>query len=136
MESTVHHETRSVILRKLFISTFYLSAFTFGGGYVIPPFTILSLISFCYTAFRSNQYVGWMLNGMQSGVGAVIMEVVWEMSSGIVKEKQAGPLIIMAAAFIANYIFGVSAVIIILFCIALGVAVTLRREKQQKGGSL
>ena len=35
MESTVHHETRSVILRKLFISTFYLSAFTFGGGYVI-----------------------------------------------------------------------------------------------------
>ena len=33
MESTVHHETRSVILRKLFISTFYLSAFTFGGGY-------------------------------------------------------------------------------------------------------
>ena len=25
------------IYRKLFISTFYLSAFTFGGGYVIVP---------------------------------------------------------------------------------------------------
>ena len=35
MEAVSHHEKRSVILKKLFISTFYLSAFTFGGGYVI-----------------------------------------------------------------------------------------------------
>ena len=27
--------TKSAILKKLFFSTFYLSAFTFGGGYVI-----------------------------------------------------------------------------------------------------
>ena len=161
MEAVSHHEKRSVILKKLFISTFYLSAFTFGGGYVIvtlmkktfvdqyhwideeemldlvaiaqscpgaiavngaivvgyklaglpgvmtsvlatviPPFAILSLISLCYAAFRSNQYVGWMLNGMQAGVGAVIMEVVWEMSSGIIKEKQTVPLLVMAAALL------------------------------------
>ena len=195
MEAVSHHEKRSVILKKLFISTFYLSAFTFGGGYVIvtrdrkkplwsqyhwideeemldlvaiaqscpgaiavngaivvgyklaglpgvmtsvlatviPPFAILSLISLCYAAFRSNQYVGWMLNGMQAGVGAVIMEVVWEMSSGIIKEKQTVPLLVMAAAFIANYFFGVSAIIIILLCIGLGIVTTLSREKQKKG---
>lgn len=103
---------------------------------VIPPFAILSLISLCYAAFRSNQYVGWMLNGMQAGVGAVIMEVVWEMSSGIIKEKQTVPLLVMAAAFIANYFFGVSAIIIILLCIGLGIVTTLSREKQKKGGSL
>ena len=103
---------------------------------VIPPFAILSLISLCYAAFRSNQYVGWMLNGMQAGVGAVIMEVVWEMSSGIIKEKQTVPLLVMAAAFIANYFFGVSAIIIILLCIDLGIVTTLSREKQKKGGSL
>ena len=103
---------------------------------VIPPFSILSLISLCYAAFRSNQYVGWMLNGMQAGVGAVIMEVVWEMSSGIIKEKQTVPLLVMAAAFIANYFFGVSAIIIILLCIGLGIVTTLSREKQKKGGSL
>ena len=197
MEAVSHHEKRSVILKKLFISTFYLSAFTFGGGYVIvtlmkktfvdqyhwideeemldlvaiaqsspgaiavngaivvgyklagmagvltaviatvlPPFTILTLISFCYAAFRSNPYVGWMLNGMQAGVGAVIMEVVWEMSSGIIKEKQTVPLLVMAAAFIANYFFGVNAIIIILLCIGLGIVTTLSREKQKKGGSL
>ena len=197
MEAVSHPKKRSVILKKLFISTFYLSAFTFGGGYVIvtlmkktfvdqyhwideeemldlvaiaqscpgaiavngaivvgyklaglpgvmtsvlatviPPFSILSLISLCYAAFRSNQYVGWMLNGMQAGVGAVIMEVVWEMSSGIIKEKQTVPLLVMAAAFIANYFFGVSAIIIILLCIGLGIITTLSREKQKKGGSL
>lgn len=197
MEAVSRPKKRSVILKKLFTSTLYLSAFTFGGGYVIvtlmkktfvdqyhwideeemldlvaiaqscpgaiavngaivvgyklaglpgvltavlatviPPFAILSLISLFYAAFRSNQYVGWMLNGMQAGVGAVIMEVVWKMSSGIVKEKQTVSLLIMAAAFIANYFFGVSAIIIILLCIILGVITTLHREKQQKGGSL
>ena len=110
-----HAGSRGSLLAKLFLSTLYLSAFTFGGGYVIvtlmkkkfvdeyhwideqemldlvaiaqsspgaiavngaivvgyklagmagvltaviatvlPPFTILSLISFCYAAFRSN----------------------------------------------------------------------------------
>mgnify|MGYP001306643430 CR=1 FL=1 len=192
-----HAGSRGSLLAKLFLSTLYLSAFTFGGGYVIvtlmkkkfvdeyhwideqemldlvaiaqsspgaiavngaivvgyklagragvltsviatvlPPFTILTLISFCYAAFRSNLFVGWMLNGMQAGVGAVIMEVVWEMSSGIIKEKQTVPLLVMAAAFIANYFFGVSAIIIILLCIGLGIVTTLSREKQKKGGSL
>lgn len=42
----------------------------------------------------------------------------------------------MAAAFIANYFFGVSAIIIILLCIGLGIVTTLSREKQKKGGSL
>ena len=197
MELNIKGASKDEILKKLFLSTLYLSAFTFGGGYVIvtlmktkfvdqyhwideeemldlvaiaqscpgaiavngaivvgyklaglpgvmtsvlatviPPFSILSLISLCYAAFRSNQYVGWMLNGMQAGVGAVIMEVVWEMSSGIIKEKQTVPLLVMAAAFIANYFFGVSAIIIILLCIGLGIVTTLSREKQKKGGSL
>ena len=116
---------------------------------VIPPFVILSAISFCYAAFRSNLIVGWMLNGMQSGVGAVIMEVSWGMASGIVKEKQYLSIIIMVAAFIANYFYKVSAIVLILLCIALGVILTLYREKKagksdrstsqdnaQKGGSL
>ena len=116
---------------------------------VIPPFVILSAISFCYAAFRSNLIVGWMLNGMQSGVGAVIMEVSWGMASGIVKEKQYLSIIIMVAAFIANYFYKVSAIVLILICIALGVVLTLYREKKaqkndrntsqdnaQKGGTL
>lgn len=193
-------EHRRSILIKLFISTLYLSAFTFGGGYVIitlmkkkfvdeyhwideeemldlvaiaqsspgaiavngaivvgyklagmsgvitsvlatviPPFTILTLISFCYAAFRSNLLVGWMLNGMQAGVGAVITQVVWEMGSSIVKDRQWISVLIMAAAFAANYIYKVNVVLIILLCASTGVARTLfpgHRKKEAKGGSL
>ena len=193
MELNIKGASKGQILKKLFLSTLYLSAFTFGGGYVIvtlmktkfvdqyhwideeemldlvaiaqscpgaiavngaivvgyklagltgvlcsviatviPPFVILSAISFCYAAFRSNLIVGWMLNGMQSGVGAVIMEVSFSMASGIVKEKQYLSIFIMIVAFIANYFYKVSAIVLILLCIALGVVLTLYREKKEK----
>lgn len=100
---------------------------------VLPPFTILTLISFCYAAFRSNLFVGWMLNGMQAGVGAVIAQVVWEMGSGIVKDRQWISVLIMAAAFIANYVYNVNVVLIILLCAAIGVVRTLSSGHNKKG---
>ena len=106
---------------------------------VLPPFTILTLISFCYAAFRSNLFAGWMLNGMQAGVGAVIAQVVWEMGSGIVKDRQWISVLIMAAAFIANYVYNVNAVLIILLCAAIGVGRTLtfgHNKKGTEGGAL
>lgn len=189
------HKGRRALLLKLFISTLYLSTFTFGGGYVIvtlmkkkfvdgyhwideqemldlvaiaqsspgaiavngaivvgyklagmagvltsvlatviPPFVILSVISLFYTAFRSNLVVGWMLNGMQAGVGAVIAQVVCEMGGAIVKERQWLSILIMIAAFAANYIFNVNVILIILFCALIGVIRTLRTEKRRKEG--
>lgn len=189
---------KAVLLWKIFISTLYLSAFTFGGGYVIvtlmkkkfvdqyhwideeemldlvaiaqsspgpiavngaivvgyklaglagvitavagtvlPPFAILTLISFCYAAFRSNQIVGWMLNGMQAGVGAVIVQVVWEMAGGIARSGQVSSLIIMALAFVASYVCQVNTILIILLCIAVGIARSLyetRKDRERKGG--
>ncbi len=180
-----HPETpqpgKSPRLRTLFLSNLYLSAFTFGGGYVIvtlmkkkfvdqyhwigdqemldlvaiaqscpgpiavngaivvgyklagipglltcvlatilPPFVILSLISLCYTAFRSNMYVGWMLNGMQSGVAAVIAQVVLEMTWGLAARREALLLVILCAAFLASYVFQVNAVLIIAAAAACG----------------
>lgn len=177
-------------LRKLFFETLYLSAFTFGGGYVIvsllkkkfvddlhwisedemldlvaiaqsapgpiavngaivvgyklcgitgillsvlgaviPPFVILSIISLFYSAFRTNFMIHHMLSGMRCGVSAVIMSVTWDMASGVLADKKWSSLAIMLAAFVANYILGISTIWIILAVIALGVAVTLRRTK-------
>ena len=48
-------------------------------GTIIPPFLIISVISACYNAFRSNYFVSQMLEGMQAGVGAVIASVTYEM---------------------------------------------------------
>ena len=104
---------------------------------IIPPFLILSLIACFYSAFRSNQVVGWMLDGMQAGVGAVITQVVWEMASGIVTERQWVSAAVLIAAFLANFVFGVNVVLIILACGALGIISALIRTRgSRKGGAL
>lgn len=180
------------LLRKLFFSTLYLSALTFGGGYVIvtlmkkqfvdelhwineeemldlvaiaqsspgaiavngaivvgyklagiagvltavlgtviPPFLIIAAVSVCYQAFRSNQLVAWMLEGMQSGVGAVIASVTFEMASGIVKERNTISLLIMAAAFAASVIWKINTVYIILACGLLGILITFSKRRMK-----
>ena len=137
-------DSKLTILRKLFISTLTLSAFTFGGGYVIitlmrktfvedlgwiekdemldlvaiaqsapgaiavngaivigyklagllgvftaviatiiPPFSIITLISFFYDAFKSNIWISLLLEGMQAGIAAVIVAVVIQMGRDV-----------------------------------------------------
>ena len=185
-------EKRGVVLRKLFVSALYLSAFTFGGGYVIvtlmkkkfadeyhwigeeemldlvaiaqsapgavavngavavgyklagiagaitaiaatviPPFVIISLISICYDAFRSSQAVSWMLEGMQAGVGAVIAAVVYEMARGIVHGRSWISIGIMAASFLAACVFGIPVTVIVLVCIAVGIARTFLDKRRK-----
>lgn len=180
------------VLKKLFFSTLYLSAFTFGGGYVIvtlmkqkfvdelqwieegemldliaiaqsapgaiavngaivvgyklagilgaltailasiiPPFLVITLISFFYELFRDNFFVSSILAGMQAGVGAVIASVVWDMGGGIVRQKDPASAVIMAAAFVAACVFRVNVVYIILTCIALGVVRTFLAARRK-----
>ncbi len=180
-------------LRKLFFSTLYLSAFTFGGGYVIvsllkkkfvdelhwveeeemldlvaiaqsspgaiavngaivigyrlagipgvlvsvlgavlPPFVILTAISYFYRVFQESFVVQAMLSGMKSGVSAVILSVVYDMMAGIAKEKDLLLWLVLLGSFLANYLLSVNVVYIILFVILLGLIQTLWRERREK----
>jgi len=181
---------------KLFISTFYLSAFTFGGGYVIiplmkkkfvddlqwieddemlnltaiaqsspgavavnaaillgyrvagilgalvtilgtvlPPFITLSVISIFYTAFRDNIVVNAVLKGMQAGVAAVIADVVLNLGSNVLKQKDIVSMIIMVGAFIATFFFKINVMYIVLVCGCMGAAkILIQMKKVQKGG--
>lgn len=177
---------------KLFVSTLYLSAFTFGGGYVIitllknkfvdelhwideeemldlaaiaqsapgpiaingaivvgfklggipgvllsilgavlPPFIILTTISFFYESFKQNIYIQSVLKGMQAGVAAVIVSVVYDMGSDVVKTKDFVLIGIMILAFVANYVFGLNVVYIIIMVGLFGVVRTIIREKKR-----
>ena len=98
-------------------------------GTVIPPFLIIAAVSVCYQAFRSNQLVAWMLEGMQAGVGAVIASVTFEMACGIVKERNMMSLVIMAAAFAASVIWQINTVYIILSCGLLGILITFSKRR-------
>jgi len=189
-------EKRKQIYRKLFTSTFYLSAFTFGGGFVIiplmkkkfvddlqwvdedemlnltaiaqsspgavavnaaillgykvagisgalltilgtvlPPLIILSVISLFYTAFRDNIVVKAVLKGMQAGIAAVIADVVINLGSNVLKEKDMISALIMAGAFIATYLLKINVVYIILVCGCIGaVKILIQTKKVHKDG--
>ena len=173
-------------LMQLFLSTLYISSFTFGGGFVIvtfmkknfvdqfrwideqemldltalaqsspgaiavnaailvgwrvaglagmavavagtilPPMVILSVISLFYAAFAANRYVALFLKGMQSGVAAVILDVVWGLGGRVVREGSPLHLLVMAAAFVAAFFLDVNVIFIILAAALLGLGQAL-----------
>jgi chromate transporter len=173
----------SKVLWQLFKSTFSLSAFTFGGGFVIvslmkkkfveelqwldesemlditaiaqsspgpipinasvilgyrmggilgsiisvigtalPPLIIISIISTFYQQFRDNNIVAIALQVMRAGVAAVIFDVVLNLAKNIVKTRNIMHIAMMFITFLMTYIFGISAMTIILICVGIGIA--------------
>ena len=96
-------------------------------GSIIPPVVIITAISFFYNAFKSNVYIQALLRGMTAGVSAVIMSVVYDMMSDIVKQKD---VIVAILAFVANYFFKVNVILIILACAVYGVIRTILRGRK------
>ena len=99
-------------------------------GTILPPLTILSIISFFYAAFATNPYVALVLKGMQSGVAAVILDVVCNLGMGGVKTKSGVHMVVMAVAFCATFFFGVNVVYIILAAAVLGIVLALTQHKK------
>lgn len=190
-EKATSNKTRTLL--KLFTSTLYISAFTFGGGFVIitfmkkkfvdeyhwieedemldlaalaqsspgaiavnaailvgwrmggfpgmltavlgtiiPPIVLLSVISFFYAAFAANPYIALLLKGMQAGVAAVILDVVCGLGKGIIKDRNIVHLAVMAAAFLATFVWGVNVIYIILAAALAGICMELWKRKRGK----
>lgn len=186
-------DTRWKKYGKLFWNVFYISAFTFGGGYVIvpllkkkfvdelhwleeeevldlvaiaqsspgaiavngaviigynicgfwgavaaafgtilPPLLILSVISVGYHAFITNPIVGAALKGMQAGIGAVIVDVVWSMGKGVAQEKEIFPFVLMAAAFLAAFVLHINIIYIMLAGAGLGAFRVFWNQKRRE----
>jgi len=90
-------------------------------GTVIPPVVLLSIISLFYDRFRDNAAVSLVLKGMQSGVAAVILDVVLTMGEKIVRSGSPLRKLIMAGAFIAVFCFEVNVILIIAAAALIGV---------------
>ena len=99
-------------------------------GTVIPPVIIISVISLFYAAFAANPYVALVLEGMQAGVAAVILDVVWNMGSKVVKGRNALGIAIMLAAFVATFVFKVNVIYIILAAALIGVVKIILMRKE------
>ncbi len=102
------------------------------GGTILPPMVIISVISLFYQQFRTNPYIATALQVMRAGVAAVIFDVVINLAGNVVKTKRVLYIGMMIAAFIATYFLGVSAMLIILSCLGIGLvdlAFTIRKKK-------
>lgn len=187
---------KSSLLWTLFKSTFLLSAFTFGGGFVIvslykkkfveelhwldedemlditaiaqsspgpipvnasvilgyrmagiagsltavlgtilPAMLIISIIACFYTQFRTNRVIAIALQVMRAGVAAVIFDVVINLAKNVIHTHRPLYIALMLAAFIAAVIFHISAMVIILICLAIGIVdllISLNKKKKEE----
>ncbi len=101
-------------------------------GTILPPMIIISIISLFYEQFRTNPYIATALQVMRAGVAAVIFDVVWNLAGNVLKTKRMLYIAMMVVAFIATYFFDVSAMLVILSCLGIGLidlAVTYGRKK-------
>lgn len=98
-------------------------------GTIIPPVVIISVISVFYEQFRENKIIALALQVMRAGVAAVIFDVVITLLQNLFHARQPILIVLAVAAFIASFIFGVSAIVIILICAAIGLLMTLLHKK-------
>ena len=94
---------------------------------------IISIISVFYEQFRTNPYIAVALQVMRAGVAAVIFDVVINLAKNVLKTKRVLYIVMMVIAFVATYLLGVSAMLIIFTCLGIGLAdlaVTLYKKKK------
>lgn len=99
-------------------------------GTIIPPMVILSVISLFYAAFATNTYVALVLKGMQAGVAAVILDVVCGLGGNVLQTRSPLYILLMVGAFVANFVFNVNVIVVILAAAAFGVVRTLLQLKK------
>lgn len=88
---------------------------------IIPPLVIISIICNIYDAFSTNQIVQIALQVMRAGVAAVIVDVVIDLASKVLKTKDIFNFCLMIAAFIASWLFKTSSIQLILLFLCLGI---------------
>ena len=87
---------------------------------VIPPLVILSALAFFYKQFIGNPVAQTVMQVLRAGVAAVIVDVVIDLASNVIKSKDVLNLILMVAAFFALTVFRVSSLAIILIALVIG----------------
>ena len=105
-------------------------------GTILPPLIILSVVAVGYKAFIGNEIVKNVLAGMQAGVCAVIIDVVIDMSSAVVKLKRILPIGLMLAAFAAVAVFRINVLFVILVCALVGLIFVIKKPGKDNGNDL
>ena len=157
-------KSRKEVLIKLFISTLYLSAFTFGGGYVIVTLMkkkfvdeyhwieeneMLDLVAIAQSApgaiaVNGAIVVGYKLAGLVGALTAIVATVIPPFviislisvfyAAGVAQSRSLPSILIMILSFIAACVFQVNVIYIVLVCIGLGIVRTVLHSRKEAGG--
>ena len=102
-------------------------------GAILPPMFVISLICVFYTEFRQNLYIAAALQVMRAGVAAVILDVTWNLAKNVWNSHSVFYTSLMVLSFCGAYFFGVSAMIIILICLVIGITEAVLTSYKKKG---
>ena len=102
-------------------------------GTILPPFIIMSSISMFYIQFKSIAIISQLMLMMRAGVAAVIFDVVYGLAKNVVTKTDIFHIILMILAFIAIVFLNVSAMVIIMACLFIGILLAF--EELKKGGN-
>ena len=108
-----------------------LGSFTAVAGTILPPVILLSVIAIFYDQFRSNTIITTALTVMRAGVAAVICDVVINLAKNILITRQVLYIVLMLLTFIMRYFLDISAMVIILFCLAIAFIRILADKKSK-----
>ena len=101
------------------------------GGTILPPMILLSLIAVFYDWFRQNAVVNTALTVMRAGVAAVICDVVINLAKNVLGTKKPLYIALMVITFILGYFLNVSAMYIILGCLATGILCVIFDQRKK-----
>ena len=102
-------------------------------GTILPPMFVISLICVFYTEFRQNLYIAAALQVMRARVAAVILDVTWNLAKNVWNSHSVFYTSLMVLSFCGAYFFGVSAMIIILICLVIGITEAVLTSYKKKG---
>lgn len=110
-----------------------LGSFVAVLGTILPPMILLSAIAVFYDQFKHNAVITTALAVMRAGVAAVICDVVINLAKNVLATKKALYIALMVITFIMGYFLDISAMVIILCCLATGlVCVVLEQRAKRK----
>ncbi len=99
---------------------------------VIPPLVILTAVSAFYKIFISNTIIAAVLKGMEAGVAAIMVDLITDMCSLILKKKSWLLSAMIPLSFTANFILGINVAFILLFCCLLCILQVLYKRRKTK----
>ncbi len=109
-----------------------LGAFMAVFGVMIPPTVLMIIVTYFYNVIVTNEMVRIFMQGMQAGVGAMLIDVIIGLFTSVSKRKSIYPYIIMVISFLFIRFTDFSLVYLILGCILTAVIKTVMTGKAVK----